>query len=323
MSRAFHGTASGVESPRKSEVTFDGARIDTPTLSRILLPSYDGSRVHILRADLDFGRATATAVTFVGGQERDQTGAELTAVPVAMTGRELPPAPAAMTGWFLADGKPVRVEAVEEGPGDVVFVIDESAEKDLRRLGKRRPADSLVALPGFVRFFVGIPIAWVRGQPGYLYHIFPNDGPLGPKEGDIALLLPTRVARLRALRGINENLSLAVASAAPLATQQSRRRAVVVVLGPSPRDFGKLTPALAKKYLEALRVPLRVLRVGAAPAALSWERMRDATSRPLFRGALNDLAADLERQRIVWVEGRHLPQTVSLSPDAKGIELAR
>src|ERR1700682_5595430 len=124
----------GIELPKKSDVTFDGERIEMPTLSRILLPSYDASRVHILRADLDFGRATATAVTFVGGQERDQTGAELTAVPVAMSGSESPPSPTEMNGWFLAEGKPVRVEAVEEGPADVVFVVDESAEKDLRRL---------------------------------------------------------------------------------------------------------------------------------------------------------------------------------------------
>ena len=33
------------------------------------------------------------------------------------------------------------------------------------------------------------------------------------------------------------------------------------------------------------------------------------------------LKAELEAQKIVWLEGRHLPQAVVLSPSARGVEL--
>ena len=37
-----------------------------------------------------------------------------------------------------------------------------------------------------------------------------------------------------------------------------------------------------------------------------------------FKAGLKDA---LESQRIVWVEGTHLPQSISLSPSAKDLEL--
>ena len=39
--------------------------------------------------------------------------------------------------------------------------------------------------------------------------------------------------------------------------------------------------------------------------------------------AWTDLAAELDRQWIVWLDGRHLPQDVTLSPEAAGFVLPR
>jgi hypothetical protein len=313
----------GVDRPLKTSLTFDGKPFKVPTLSRFELPAYDPSNVHLLRADLDFGREAATAVAFVGGQERDQTSAELTAVPIRLTGAGPVPPASAMAGWFLADGKPVRVEAVEEGKARVMIVVDDGAERDLRRLGKRKSFEAPIRLPGFAEYFVGIPFAMERRQSNYVYHVFPLNGPLDAKDGDLATVVPTRMARLRRMPLVLENLSFAVASAATSAADGGHRRAVVVILGSFPRDAGQLTPALVKTFLESLRVPLHVIEVDSGPELTKWGELRHAPTRPLFERAVAAVASDLERQRIVWIQGAYVPQSISLAPQAAGIELAR
>jgi hypothetical protein len=313
----------GVDRPLESKLTFDGKPFKVPTLSRFELPAYDPSNVHLLRADLDFGRKAATAVAFVGGQERDQTSAELTAVPIRLTGAGPVPSASAMADWFLADGKPVRIEAVEEGKAQVMIVADHEAEGDLRRLGKHKSSEAPMRLPSFAEYFVGIPFAGERRQSDYVYHVFPLDGPLDPKDGDVASAVATRMARLRRMPLVLENLSFAVASAATSASEGGHRRAVVVILGPRPRDAGELTPALVKSFLESLRVPLHVIQVDPGPDLRAWGELRHAPTRPLLAKAVAAIADDLERQRIVWIQGAYLPQSISLAPQAAGIELAR
>jgi hypothetical protein len=313
----------GMVRPLKSKLTFDGKTLKVSTLSRFELPSYDPAQAHVLRADLDFGRAAATAVAIVGGQERDQTSAELTAVPIRLTGAGPVPTTSAMAEWFHVDGKPVRVEAVEEGRARVMIVVDDSAARDLKRLAERKSSEAPLQLPGFAEYFVGIPRASERRQPGYVYHVFPLIGPLGPKDGDVAKVASKRVEGLGRLGLAWENLSLAVASAAASAAEGGHRRAVVVVLGSFPLDAGELTPALVKPYLESLRVPLRVIQVDPAPELTKWGELRHAPTRPLLEQAVAAVADDLERQRIVWIDGKYLPQSISLAPQAAGIELAR
>ena len=69
-----------------------------------------------------------------GGPEtmRGETQTELTAIPVVFRGT--PPKESEMEGWFLANGRPVHVEAVEESPGEIVVVKDENAGPWIARL---------------------------------------------------------------------------------------------------------------------------------------------------------------------------------------------
>jgi hypothetical protein len=129
-----------------------------------------------------------------------------------------------MAGWFHADGKPVRVEAVEEGKARVMFVVDDSAARDLKRLAKRKSSEAPMRLPAFAEYFVGIPRAAERRQPGSVYHVFPLNGPLGPKDGDVATVVAKRVDRMGRMILVWENLSLAVASAATSAAEGGHRR---------------------------------------------------------------------------------------------------
>lgn len=52
-----------------------------------------------------------------------------------------------------------------------------------------------------------------------------------------------------------------------------------------------------------------------------WGKVDVLTTVDDLMGAVSRLTAAVERQRIVWLEGRHLPQAISLSPKARKVTL--
>ena len=54
--------------------------------------------------------------------------------------------------------------------------------------------------------------------------------------------------------------------------------------------------------------------------AQAWGGAEDISTLAKLEDAAERLRAELDSQRIVWVEGRHLPQEIRLSP-AAGVEL--
>jgi hypothetical protein len=65
--------------------------------------------------------------------------------------------------------------------------------------------------------------------------------------------------------------------------------------------------------------------VGTVPdeVAEAWGDVRPVPTKSALRRAVNELSESLERQRIVWVEGLHLPQQVGLSDAAGDLRLVR
>ncbi|MGH9464357.1 MAG: hypothetical protein ACRD0X_01840, partial [Thermoanaerobaculia bacterium] len=102
----------------------------------------------------------------------------------------------------------------------------------------------------------------------------------------------------------------------------ARRRAVLLVLGADPADASQFAPETVRGYLQALRVPLVVWRAGRATTATAWGGAIDVSTVPRLETAAKDLRRALERQRIVWVEGTHLPQRIGLTDRAQGVSLA-
>lgn len=133
------------------------------------------------------------------------------------------------------------------------------------------------------------------------------------------------------VRRINfsQQIAHAVAMAGLLAHGSHHRRMVVLLLGEEVGDMSQQTPASARHFLQDLQVPLVVwtLRPGETEHP-HWGAMRfvGEKERGAFKGhmrhAVNDLRQELASQRIVWVQGHHLPQQIELSPAAKGIRLA-
>lgn len=117
----------------------------------------------------------------------------------------------------------------------------------------------------------------------------------------------------------------AVAMAGLVASSSSRRRAVVLV----GENLGTEDPryiAMVVRYLQALRVPLYVWTVGANPDPGAWPNAlhlgdldNEIRTRNNLGDAIKDLRFDLRRQRIVWLEGRWLPQDISFVPGTEGV----
>jgi len=313
--------STAVVPPENVTVTFDGKPLAAPNPERIALPSFVPEQLHFLRATLDFQTdVSATAEITFGGRTREKTEKELTAFPIRAPRGSLPP-PEAMDGWFLADGEPLHVVAVEEGEPSTVFVLDADGPREFRRM---REAWMLPNATGTLRGTVRTLLAYPEARAGQrtFYEIFPGAFSRSKGAALIAVL-----ASVRAQKDGQPcpRLADAVAVAALAAAEYSHPRAVVLVLTGNP-DASALSARAARSYLSDLGVPLVVWTAGpAAPdATVDWGESRAVHTRASFRKAVNSLEAALDEQRIVWVEGAHLPQSIAISPKAAaGFALAR
>lgn len=308
--------------PERVELTMDGQALAATDLARIALPDFRPADVHVLRAVLDFKLGTrATAELLVGGVRREasngpetlreSTQADLTAVPVVFRGR--PPKESEMRGWFLAAGEPAHVEAVEESPGEIVVVKDERAASWLAELQGQRWDPAPLLKGQRLRF------CW----PGIL-------GPGDTAPGyDVFLRSPDYVSPQNVSKLLSDvwppdfhgppRLADAVAVAALSAAAGNRPRAVLLLVA-GPKDESEMTIESVRGYLRALRVPLFVWAKNRKIAS-SWGNVDVLAHVGALDAAGSRLTKAVERQRIVWLEGRYLPQAISLSPKARNVTL--
>ncbi|HRY42309.1 MAG TPA: hypothetical protein P5164_00055 [Thermoanaerobaculia bacterium] len=313
------------ENPRSITVTLDDVPLAAEDPSAIALPPHDPTKVHALKAVLDFGRGVvATAEAIFGGPRRSEAFTEMTAVAVETPdGAALPPA-ADLTGWFESRGAPLEVAAVEEGPREVVVLSEGSALAQLRKLFRYRTTAFEPSLPEDAVLRYVWPVAQTAAQSEMRTNVYPITRPLGPGDGSLSWIAARRLD-WPAWRPGEQRISDALAVAALAAADGERRRAVVLLLGPEAADASLLSPAEATEFLGHLRVPLVVWAVGAKPPsnATPWGSATPITTARQFDAAVASLFEKLGRQRIVWVEGTHLPQDVQAGALATGVRMAR
>ena len=333
------------ESPSVIGVTFDGKPLALEAGGRVRLPAWDPATGHVLSAELRFaGALTARRDVVFGGPWGDEVSTELTAVPVRpRSGKELPPAER-MEGWFRAGGRPAAVAAVEEGPAELLVVRDLGLRNSLDRLlaggsparptlnmrssvdqrsDEHRRYQMTLDKESTVRFIV--PVA--RSVPGAHLpaDLFGQSREIHAREGGLLYLL-ARFIPLDEGKPQQQRLADAVAVAGLQTLNGNHRRAVLLVLSEKPSDASLSDPALVRRYLETIRVPLFVWTLGGpeSPAAAAWKGAEKVAPVGRMRKAFSRLEDDLDSQRIVWIEGRHLPQSIEISAEAAAVlELVR
>ena len=315
------------EEPQHVSVSFDGRPVPIDALGRVRIPPHSAEVVHVVTVELDFesGLRSRDDVAF-GGGAGGEAQSELTAVPIRMT-KKRKLLPAAFQGVLRARGeaRPLRIVTVEEGSASLWIVRDESATETYGKLsglgeGPRAPAALPLGKSDEVSFL------WPRARAvragSVPTALFPSAGGLGRDDGGLTFLL-SHVAN-PSPEGIFPMYTDAVAVAGLNAFESFGRRAVLLVLGRSVEDASTYRPAVVKRYLEMLRVPLFVWSLEDKPPEGSpWGEVVAVGTRSALRAAYARLREALDSQRVLWAEGRYLPQEIELSEAAAGIELVR
>ncbi|HSN86027.1 MAG TPA: hypothetical protein VL025_04680 [Thermoanaerobaculia bacterium] len=300
---------------------------------RAILPAVDLKVAHILTAELRFSPGVVARKDVVfGGEWGSQVSTELTAVPVRVArGIELPAAER-LEGWFTGGGRPLPVGAVDDGPGRVVVVRVAAATEILHELvppAQRRDFRSLenwrnemrLGEEDTVRIFSAD--ASVHRGSGIPTELFEGSRELTAADGGLFWLL-TRHTLHSAPDADRGRIADAVAVAGLHAATGNYRRAVVLVLSADAKDNSRYEAAAVRRYLDSIHVPLFVWSLESPkknPGLAVWGDVEVISSIPRISRAIADLRTELASQRIVWLEGRHLPQSIALTPEAKGIEM--
>jgi hypothetical protein len=296
--------------PKRATLSMDGKTIE---LSRDLsgrLPKLIGSHPHILSAELRFedGEVARRELVMAAGLG-ESVGSELTPVLLVANGRHTP---ASFRGCFSLGGRELRVNAVEKGRALVIMVKDPDPHEVLRQLRRSRPGIDLVSRSSSIEGHdARLSTNTAEEAIWPVVQRFPSaDEPTSvlfehseevdahdfrmlwlltrSLDGSPNVLGPRRFADAVAVAGVT--------------SLHGRRRAVVLLLG-TLRDESTYTPAVVRRYLEDIGVPLFVWSAaGPRPdLADSWGLVDDISTEKGLRLATAKLDAAIANQRIAWV----------------------
>lgn len=327
-------TSPEFDRPRSISAALDDRPVAVSRGRRIDLSEASTGTLHVLVVDFEFPgglvlrRQLAFGSVFSGDAESG-----LSALPVILEDLDELADPGELHGWFTADGEAASVVDVERGRARVVIVRDPAAETRLKELDeerrslarrqRRRPGvTTLDSLDRDVelRLLVAEPTR-LRGRSQstilFPYSERPMDGEAG--------LLRAAAADGSGMLGQGRMLGDAVALAGMRAAEGNHRRAVLLIVGAEAEDVSRFAPASVRGLLADLNVPLVVWDVSGSGEEPSgrWPADRRITTLDDVVRATRGLSDLLDRQRIVWIAGTHLPQTLELGVRAQGIDLVR
>lgn len=318
----------GGAAPLAVSATLDDEPLSfTAGWDRLVLPPLQPGAAKLLRVEALFpGGTKAGRELAVGGDLAEQIAQELTGVPVELLGRADRAA--------LSDGeRQLRVVAFEKGRADLVVVVDPAATAALAKLaregGKQRvsrggiglgprsspgagtmaaDARAKVPVPEGARMRLVWPVAESRQHGELRFDLFPTSPERTAADG--SLLDALGLATLLPGSTVAPRIADAVALAALTAAEPGRRRAVLLVLGEQPLDTSTYDAARVRRFLDRLRVPLVVWSTATSTPEMVavWGKAETIASVQRLESAAKHLDQLLGRQRIAWVEGRHLPQ---------------
>jgi hypothetical protein len=324
------GTSLGELVEPEVEMTLDGRPLAIDADRRARLPKLDTEKPHVISAQATFGPgASARHDIVIGGSIQDESEVELTAVPFTLPSSRSDPAAVRVA----VRGVPATPASIERGTADVLLVRSAVLPAEaLRRLaGRSRRAPSRAGPrmserpfdagdPNFRRYDARLEgedrLKMLWNRPGDLVggslptRLFNGSREFPGAEGGFYWLL-TAVSGDASSNPPRFADAVAVAGLQAMAT--GRRRAVVLLLDDTARDASFYTPVQVRRYFESIRVPLFVWTVGrTTPLSGDWGGAIEITAPRALDRAVEALRKELDRQRIAWIPGVHLPTEIAV-----------
>jgi len=325
--------------PDRVTVAFDGEELAVSDPRSFALPRYDPNTPHLLAVELLFGTTLARAQILVGNVLGEEVSGELTAIPIVLEPGARLPRTNEMEDWFLESGRPLNVVALERGGADIVMVMDpskhlrdrlDSVKQEMAYLRASRTPGGLrdgmmvpLGIRPHDRVNMVIPVGEPAADSTQPALLFPRTPDLTATPGGITTIVTYGFEPGRPLESSRIRIADAVAVAGLAAAENGRARVVILISDPGTVDESRFDVTAVRDYLRRINVPLLVWTPEKKRDEGPWGRSARISSARRLVARVEDLSTLLERQRIVWIAGRHLPDRVTLSPEAvKMVRLA-
>jgi hypothetical protein len=314
----------------KEIAILDGGRVD--------LTGVDTRVLHVLQVELWFAdMSSARGHLVFGGEYVDETSAELTAFPVALAKGE--PKKSQMGQLFVSAEKPLRATALEKGLANVMVVRGPGVAGLIRSISGRPQSTpkgqsgalgpiadrseattaevlrSGLPIPKDCRIRIVVPQALEASGRQVDFDLFSVSPEIRSKQGGMYWALSQDVQVAGVASGVRVQDAVTLAGLA--AAGSNHRRAVLLILAGPWEDYSRFDVAAVRAYLDALNVPLVVWHlVDAGQPTGDWGPMVEISSYGDLKRAWRAVEKRLGRQRIVWIEGIHLPNAIQIAQGA-------
>jgi hypothetical protein len=297
------------------------------------LPTTDGTEPLLVHAEAHFPNNLVVTEDAVLGAQQLDLEANLTAVVVESSEDDKVTA-GSLAGKLSSGGTKLDIVAVEKAGARVLVVFDDSAKSAWTSMrfqsGRRSNTGGSYTRGGTSSFSqlrmhqnmavssfaddVSLQIvSAVPDAPEPSNQSYKVSPPINPPDGDAIAGIPGH--RPQFDRQAAHTLADGVAVAGWMAATDNLRRAVVLITGSKAEDSSVYSADAARRYLEAMGVPLEVWTPEKRKVKKSpWGEMTRVSNLRQLDDAVKKLDQRLARQSIVWVRGSHLPNTIELAP---------
>ncbi len=294
------------EKPRHASLRLDDKSLPMNEY-RASLPKVDMATPHVLAAMVEFPTGNARAERVIGGTLADTTGTELTPTAVRLAGSAAP----SFEDCFTVAGDALQARAVEK-PGALLIVVrNPNPRLALLAMGQDPSVRAAVAdrsSHGMAPVDAGtsVRLLWplvadYTGTDLPTSQLFSYSGDFDAQSGG---MLSHLVLVGHGGRDATDVLRFADAAAVAgvQAADGGRRRAVIVVLD-GTADHSRYPPAVARRYLASIGVPLFVWSaIGRQPdLEKAWGPIVDISRSDKLIKATAAVRQELETQRIAWL----------------------
>lgn len=272
----------------------DGKDFGTGEVS-VVLPALEPKTLHVIEVTVQFwDNIVARKERVFGGLFSEEVPTELTGALVRMGEGSSDPA-----NCFRFGGATVAAAAIEKPDALVVFVRNPDPAQ------ARRAFRSMAREVGRLRFDLesDVRIMWptaeavVERDRRSVANLFEHSQVIEGKLGTHKLLTGRGGPKKNEHRYAD-----AVAVSGVYAALGARRRAVVLVIG-NEKDKSRQSPAVVRRYLERIGVPLQVWSLVGAKKEVTdvWGEVVDISNAAKLAKATEELTRELERQRVAWL----------------------